>query len=193
MHLRWGAADEETMASDHQESSFRDKAISQLKKCSSIATSLTDEDIQDLEKGVYNWCINFSTERGIVKNWSNRMFSKLYEDKFRSIVSNLDPTAYVQNQRLLQRLVEKEFMPHQIPFMPRHNVFPEVWQSTMDAKMKREAHMGKSMVTAMTDQFKCGRCKKRECVYHEVQTRSADEPMDLRIYCLNCGNRWKMS
>jgi DNA-directed RNA polymerase subunit M/transcription elongation factor TFIIS len=178
---------------DPNDASLRRNAVAELKKCEPISSRLTDEAIEDLEKGVYNWCIDFSTERGIVKNWSNRLFSKLYEDKFRSIVSNLDPSAYVQNQRLIHRLHEKEFLPHQIPYMSRHNVFPEVWQSTMDAKMKREAHMGKSMVTAMTDQFKCARCKKRECVYHEVQTRSADEPMDLRIYCLNCGNRWKMS
>ena len=44
---------------------------------------------------------------------------------------------------------------------------------------------------AMTDQFKCGRCKSKKCTYYELQTRSADEAMTIFITCLNCGNRWK--
>lgn len=172
----------------------RIRAIDHMLACEAVAQHLTPEQVSDIERGIFNWCIGFATDRGIVKNWNNRVFMNVYADKFRSVLSNLDPTAYVQNQRLLTRLSkENEFPAEQVAFMPRHNVFPEVWQDTMDAKMKREAHMGQSTVTAMTDQFKCGRCKKRECVYHEVQTRSADEPMDLRIYCLNCGNRWKTS
>ena len=172
---------------------MRDSAIALMKGSSFISSNLDADAITELERGIFNWCIDYATERGIVKNWSNRLFFKLYEDKFRSVLTNIEPSTYVKNQRLMQRLKENEFPPHHIPFMARHNVFPEVWQSTMDAKMKREAHMGKSTVTAMTDQFKCARCKKRECTYHEVQTRSADEPMDLRIYCINCGHRWKIS
>jgi transcription elongation factor S-II len=28
-----------------------------------------------------------------------------------------------------------------------------------------------------TDMFKCSNCKKRNCSYYQMQTRSADEPM----------------
>ena len=31
-----------------------------------------------------------------------------------------------------------------------------------------------------TDVYKCGRCKKRECIFYQLQTRSADEP---RLIC----------
>ncbi len=44
---------------------------------------------------------------------------------------------------------------------------------------------------AMTDEFKCKRCKSRKTTYYEMQTRSADEPMTIFITCLTCGNRWK--
>jgi len=42
-----------------------------------------------------------------------------------------------------------------------------------------------------TDLLKCGKCKKRNCSYNQVQTRSADEPMTTFVYCNECGNRWK--
>eukprot|EP00033_Pygsuia_biforma_P004572 GCRY01005014.1.p1 GENE.GCRY01005014.1~~GCRY01005014.1.p1 ORF type:complete len:299 (+),score=52.81 GCRY01005014.1:144-1040(+) len=46
---------------------------------------------------------------------------------------------------------------------------------------------------ATTDQFQCGKCKKRKCKFYQLQTRSADEPMTTFVTCVNCGNRWKFS
>ncbi|CAF1117140.1 unnamed protein product [Adineta ricciae] len=43
-----------------------------------------------------------------------------------------------------------------------------------------------------TDLIQCRRCKQNNCAYTEAQTRSADEPMTLFVFCKNCGNRWKM-
>ncbi len=42
-----------------------------------------------------------------------------------------------------------------------------------------------------TDAFQCYKCKSRKCLYTQVQTRSADEPMTTRVKCLHCGNGWK--
>ena len=36
------------------------------------------------------------------------------------------------------------------------------------------------------------RCKQNNCAYTEVQTRGADEPMTLFVFCKSCGNRWKV-
>ncbi|PSS34771.1 Transcription elongation factor TFIIS like [Actinidia chinensis var. chinensis] len=44
---------------------------------------------------------------------------------------------------------------------------------------------------ATTDEFKCGRCGKKECTYYQLQTRSADEPMTTFVTCVNCNNHWK--
>ncbi|GLU17841.1 hypothetical protein SLE2022_341920 [Rubroshorea leprosula] len=44
---------------------------------------------------------------------------------------------------------------------------------------------------ASTDQFKCGRCGQRKTTYHQMQTRSADEPMTTYVTCVNCNNHWK--
>ena len=44
---------------------------------------------------------------------------------------------------------------------------------------------------AVTNDFKCGKCKKRECVFFQLQTRSSDEPMTTFVQCTYCKNRWK--
>jgi len=57
-------------------------------------------------------------------------------------------------------------------------------------KEARNDH-GLDVSQAMTDEYKCGRCKQRKCKYSQAQTRSADEPMTTFVTCLVCGNRWK--
>ncbi|SBS90459.1 transcription elongation factor s-II, putative [Plasmodium malariae] len=40
-------------------------------------------------------------------------------------------------------------------------------------------------------EFQCFKCKGYETVYHQLQTRSSDEPMTTFVTCLKCNNRWK--
>ncbi|KAE8598771.1 hypothetical protein XENTR_v10016931 [Xenopus tropicalis] len=54
----------------------------------------------------------------------------------------------------------------------------------------REHQMARTGGTE-TDLFTCGKCKKKNCTYTQVQTRSADEPMTTFVFCNECGNRWK--
>ena len=153
---------------------------------------LNEEEAIDLEKGIYNWCISYANEKGIAKNWKNPVFTQLYIDKSRSVLVNLDKNSYVGNMRLGERVKDKEFYPHDIAFMKPDNVFPESWRHLVDLKMKRDQQLGEVTMQPMTDQFKCGRCKQRKCVYYEKQTRSADEAMTIFVSCLNCNNSWKM-
>ncbi|CAH2285219.1 transcription elongation factor A 1 isoform X1 [Pelobates cultripes] len=55
----------------------------------------------------------------------------------------------------------------------------------------REHQMARTGGTE-TDLFSCGKCKKKNCTYTQVQTRSADEPMTTFVFCNECGNRWKV-
>jgi DNA-directed RNA polymerase subunit M/transcription elongation factor TFIIS len=144
----------------------------------------------DLEKGVYNWAVEYSKAKGVVRNWKNNKFRVVYLAKLRSVMANVSSDSYVGNVRLGARMLEGEFQPRDIAFMKPENVFPEVWKTVIDLKLMRDQFSEKP--EAMTDQFRCGRCKKRECVYQELQLRSSDEPMSLFITCLNCGNRWRM-
>jgi len=42
-----------------------------------------------------------------------------------------------------------------------------------------------------TNLLTCGKCKKRDVTYNQMQTRSADEPMTTFCFCNICGHRWK--
>jgi len=158
-----------------ENASVREKALELIER----QTKLAENDARDLEKGVYNWCIRYAKEQGIVKAWSNPTFVALYADKARSVVANLDEESYLENTRLMARLRDKEFVPHEIPFMNPQSVHPELWREIVDIKTKKDENLGEVVEQAMTDQFKCGRCKSRSCIYREMQTRSADEAQTI--------------
>lgn len=159
----------------------------------STKTHLSQRDQIDLEKGIYNWCIDYAISNHVMRNWENPLFRDVYRNKVRSVVGNLDINSPLKNMRLATRLAEQEFQPHDIAFMPPHNVYPEAWHDLVDTKMKKDQQIGVDERQSMTDQFVCGRCKKREVVYYEQQLRSADESSTIFCRCINCNNSWRIS
>ena len=146
---------------------------------------------EDLERGIFNHTIEEARRRGVRCVWDNPEFGVLYEIEARRSIANLDPTSYVANPRLLTRLRDGEFKPHDIPFMSYAELYPEKWAEALEHAVKKEAKMLSVDKSMATDMFKCSRCGKRECTYYEMQTRSADEPMTQFIRCLNCGKQWR--
>lgn len=74
---------------------------------------------------------------------------------------------------------------------PPRDLWPERWAEYV-VPVHLDARMVQDDGEAMTDEFKCGKCKGRRTKYTQMQTRSADEPMTIFIRCLDCQNRWKI-
>ena len=155
-------------------------------------TKLPENVVKDIEIGIFNWTIEQCNIKRMVNNWKNPRFQDIYLEKARSVVTNLDKESYLGNGNLADRVERGEFLPHQLPFMKPENVFPDRWKETIDAYFKRTEYSYENHEMAMTDQFKCGKCKSRQCVYREMQTRSADESATIFVRCCNCGATWKI-
>jgi transcription elongation factor S-II len=119
-----------------------------------------------------------------------KIFLNIYRNKCISIYSNLKKDSYIKNINLLNRLESNEFSVENLIKMDRTDLYPEKWKDLIDLRKNSEIKYQKDKGSATT-KFKCSRCKKRECSYYELQTRSADEPMTVFIYCLNCSHSWK--
>ena len=152
---------------------------------------INEENSTQLEKSIFEYSINLAKERNIIQSWDNNIFKKIYINKARSIYTNLKSDSYIKNNELITKLEQNQIVVSDIPSMSFQELFPQHWKKIMDEKYKREKLLYEDQPEAMTDQFKCGRCKKRKCSYFELQTRSADESMTIFITCIECGNRWK--
>ena len=91
---------------------------------------------------------------------------------------------------LINQLKNKKIKPNELAFMTHQEMNIDKWSKLIEAKKQRDS---KKFDTpkAMTTDFKCYKCKKNQCSYYQMQTRSADEPMTTFVTCLNCGARWK--
>lgn len=143
------------------------------------------EKANALEKAILEYCKELAKTRNVPVTWDNEFFCRIYTNKCRSMYSNF---ANKDNKNIPKLLKNIE----NVPSMSFQEIFPKPWKEMLDKKYKREKSLYEEKQEAMTDQFKCSRCKSRECTYYELQTRSADEAMTTFITCLNCGNRWKI-
>lgn len=154
-------------------------------------TGLDELNSKDLEIGIYNYSIQYATNHKVIKNWKNKQFYNLYIEKARSVISNLDKNSFIKNERLLIRLNEKEFQPHEIAFMKPENMYPDKWKDTLSAFYKKFENAYENKNLATTDMWKCGKCKKRVCTYYSLQVRASDEPETQFVRCMNCGHGWR--
>ena len=146
----------------------------------------------DLEIGVFNATIDYANSAKIQLSWKCQLLVETYTNIARLVYSNLNASSYVGNEDLLQRLVsKKEFLPHMLPYMLCHDIFPKRWKNIVDKNQLRFKDAYEVKQVAMSDMITCSRCKGKKVSYYELQTRSGDEASTLFMNCLICGKKWK--
>jgi DNA-directed RNA polymerase subunit M/transcription elongation factor TFIIS len=147
---------------------------------------------KDVEIGIFNWCLTNAIYNQIACNWQDDRFVNIYKEKSISILNNLNKNSYIGNQSLIEKLNNKEILPHQIAFMEYSQLYPEKWTNIIeDDKKKQLLMLNSNKLTSNTELFTCGKCKSKNCHYYEQCTRSADEAMTVFVTCLDCNGKWK--
>lgn len=113
-----------------------------------------------------------------------------YKNRVRSRVANLkDP----KNPSLRGNFVCGAITAQRLAKMTPEEMASDEMKTLRDRFVKEainDAQLATNQGTK-TDLLKCGKCKKRNCTYNQLQTRSSDEPMTTFVLCNECGNRWK--
>ncbi|MGI9554685.1 MAG: hypothetical protein ACR2M6_01820 [Vampirovibrionia bacterium] len=150
-----------------------------------VSISINNKTATNIEKGIYNYTIEDATRKQIIKKWENVHFVEIYLTRFRTVYNNLKTSNYLKEQ-----LAEKQIKPHEVAFLSHYEMSPERWEKLIQEKRERDKNIY-DVQQNIDSEFKCSRCKKNNCTYYQLQTRSADEPMTTFVNCLSCGNRWK--
>lgn len=113
-----------------------------------------------------------------------------YKNRIRSRVANLkDP----KNPSLRSNFIVGAITAQRLAKMTPEEMASDEMKNLRDRFVKEainDAQLATNQGTK-TDLLKCGKCKKRNCTYNQLQTRSSDEPMTTFVLCNECGNRWK--
>ncbi|XP_037532314.1 transcription elongation factor A protein 3 isoform X2 [Nematolebias whitei] len=161
--------------------SIRDKCIEMLS-----AALRTDNDFKDF--GVN--CDSMAAEIEDHIYQEIKATDLKYKNRVRSRISNLkDPKNPGLRRNVLAGSIE---LSHIASMSAEEMASDELKQlrNVLTQEAIREHQMAKTGGTT-TDLLQCGKCKKKNCTYNQVQTRSADEPMTTFVLCNECGNRWK--
>lgn len=113
-----------------------------------------------------------------------------YKNRVRSRVANLKDT---KNPQLRTNFLVGAIPASKLAVMTAEEMASDEMKQ-LRSKFVKESIDDAQLATVQgtkTDLLKCGKCKKRNCTYNQVQTRSADEPMTTFVMCNECGNRWK--
>ena len=152
-----------------------------------FANKFNNENIgRNIETGIYNYTIQESSFRQIIKKWKNPQFCEIYNGRLKSVLSNIQ-----KNNDFYEQIKQNQIAPKTLAFMTHQEMSPEHWKKSIEAKIKRDRSRFSTNIEASTDMFQCRKCKSKKCTYYELQTRSADEPATIFITCLDCGKNWK--
>ncbi|XP_056331038.1 transcription elongation factor A protein 3 isoform X8 [Danio aesculapii] len=161
--------------------SIRDKCIEML-----TAALRTDDDYKDY--GTNCEAMGAEIEEYIYQE--TKATDMKYKNRVRSRISNLkDP----KNPNLRKNVLAGAIELSRIATMTAEEMASDELKqlrNVLTQEAIREHQMAKTGGTT-TDLLQCGKCKKKNCTYNQVQTRSADEPMTTFVLCNECGNRWK--
>lgn len=161
--------------------SIRDKCIEMI-----AAALRTDNDYRDFGTN----CDSMAAEIEDLIYQEIKATDMKYKNRVRSRISNLkDP----KNPGLRRNVLAGSIELSRIATMSAEEMASDELKqlrNVLTQEAIREHQMAKTGGTT-TDLLQCGKCKKKNCTYNQVQTRSADEPMTTFCLCNECGNRWK--
>jgi DNA-directed RNA polymerase subunit M/transcription elongation factor TFIIS len=140
----------------------------------------------NLEIGIHNWTIKEATNKKIIKKWDNSHFICIYNSRLKTIKYNLE-----KNSRLIEMVENGSIKSQEIAFMTHQEMCPDKWDEKLRRLKLKEKTKFEQNKQSKTDVYTCRKCKSNNCDYYEMQTRSADEPMTIFIWCNECGFRWK--
>jgi hypothetical protein len=150
-----------------------------------------EDDIGDLERGIYNATLEDAKKHMVPLTWDHDMFKWLYKMIAKRTLTNFQPASYIGNKSLIERWKDGEFSLDSIGKWTPYELNPANWKDLKDQQFRRDKRILEGNLAMATDRFRCSQCKKKLCSYYELQTRSADEPMTIFVSCLNCGKNWK--
>ena len=147
-----------------------------------LKLGLDDEKCRVVENSCYDFALEYAKKHNYPTSFNNANFKIIYENKARSLFFNLK-RGYVD--------LEDEEKLNKIAFLKYTVVCPSKWEQYKQSLEILNREITDYKEQTETDQFQCGKCKKRKCCYYTQQTRSADEPETIFISCLECGNSWR--
>lgn len=119
--------------------------------------------------------------------WDNRLFINVYNGICGMLMQNMDPTSDVNSTYLIDQVLAHKIDLDSIANLKTDEMCPE---KSEKIKKKLEEQSKVSFSVKTSTMYRCGKCKRNECVLERMQTRSLDELTNHRATCMFCQHTW---
>ena len=162
----------------------RERVVARLRKALDGDEALA----RQLDTCLWNWAIRTAAQRDIPCYWSCRAFRYRYTTRALGLAFNLK---HPSNAELGNRVRSKDLHIKAFANMTPYEMFPALWAPVFERIAQRQLRRMAKTLSSYEGAHECGKCKSKNVVYIQLQTRSADEPMTCFFFCQGCGKNWK--
>jgi len=147
------------------------------------------KDLQNQEPFLDEEVLAARIEEHIYQDFKSESDMK-YKNRVRSRIYNLKDN---KNPYLRLNVLRGDIAPDRFAKMAAEEMASDELKREREKYTKEAINDHQMALTTgtRTSEIKCPACKKYDCTYNQMQTRSSDEPMTTFCYCNNCGKRWK--
>ena len=78
----------------------------------------------------------------------------------------MNPESYIKNNNFIKKLSNNEIDIDNIAFLLPQDINKEHWQPYIDRQNAADEFMNNRSIGIKTDEYKCSRCKSRDCTYY---------------------------
>ena len=115
-----------------------------------------------------------------------------YTNRVLEIIHNLK-----ENTQFREKILNGEIKPEDLATMDVKEMIVQEKRDKINKTIENQVESVRSdwdqkHAKVTSGVYKCKKCGGDKTVQHEMQTRSADEPMTLFITCVNCQTTWKL-
>lgn len=168
--------------------------MTSLKAIQKLNLIIDDEDkCKNIENSIYEYSSEQCRGKNIEPDIENKYFKRIYVNKLMSLYNNLDKNSYIKNESFYEEVMDGNIDISKIAFLSPQEVNKKHWKQYIDKQSAADDFLYSRTAGIRTTEYKCGRCKERNCSYYQLQVRCSDEPMTTFINCLNCGNTWSFN
>ncbi|KAL6530384.1 hypothetical protein OROHE_014737 [Orobanche hederae] len=153
-----------------------------------VSSEVSDDYLKERVSKCDPYRVAVMVETAMFEKWGRSTSAQKF--KYRSVIFNIKDQ---NNPDFRRKVLVGDIEPRLILELTPEEMASDERQIENE-KIKQKALFNSERAAApkaSTNEFTCGRCKKKDTTYYQMQTRSADEPMTTFVTCVNCNNRWK--
>jgi transcription elongation factor S-II len=154
------------------------------------------EKIVKIEEKLYEkYKVEKKADKKSDKKFDNKPGYELGESYTNRVLEILHNIKDEENKEFRQNIVDGKISPEELSIMDENDMQSKSKREKIQEKIEKKIIDYYGTELERTDNegvFKCPKCGHKKTIQHEIQTRSADEPMTIFIHCLSCKYVWKI-